>query len=134
MKRSMYACGTLFAAIGVTSIAASVASGGEGAVGTVPFGLMFLACAALFFWVGGWAALDTSPLAESDLPRLGRPAAATVLEVGDGGRLTLRVTPVNEPSFRAKAPLAPSRPAPRVGDALQVRFDPNKRKHLIVLG
>ncbi|MGI8579884.1 MAG: hypothetical protein ACR2K9_04985 [Solirubrobacteraceae bacterium] len=76
--------------------------------------------------------------------RLGRPAPATVLEVeepafateeaAEGIQVTLEVTPVNESTFRAKARIARSRPTPRVGDQLRVKFDPNKRKHLIVMG
>jgi hypothetical protein len=142
MKRSMYACGVLFAAIGAAAIAVGMASGG--ALGAILFGLMFAAVAALFFWVGSWGVNDTAPLEDAELQRLGRPAMATVLEVvvpqiatdaaAAGTQVTLEVTPVNESAFRAKARLTPSRAVPRVGEQVKVKFDPNKRKHLIVMG
>ncbi len=142
MRRSMYACGFLFAAIGLAAIASGVAAGGDGTAGMVVFGVGFLAGAALFFWIGNWPVSHNDALQDTDLKRLGRPARATVLDVeppalgapSAGTQVTLRVTPTNERAFVTSAHLASPRPAPRVGDELRVKFDPNKRKHLVVLG
>ena len=142
MNRAMAACCVLFAAIGLAAIAVGAASGSL--AGPLLFGLLFVAVGGLFGWVARWPVYARAPLPEEQLQRLGRPALATVLEVGDGQagpgepaahrRVILEVTPVNEGAFRASARIAPSRPAPRVGDRVRVRFDPNHRRRLIVTG
>ena len=132
MSRSMSACGVLFGAIGLAAIASDVSAAGGRDVGTVLFGASFLAGAALFFWIARWPVYDRGPLEETELLRLGRPATATVVAVGPGA-LTLQVSPANERPFRAQAP--PARGSvPAVGDEVRVRFDPGKRKHLVVTG
>ena len=145
MKRSMYACGALFAVLGATMIAGGAVTGG-GAVTLLALGVIFLPCAGLFLWVGSWGVMDTAPLPDDQLERFGRPAPATVLEVeapelsagGEGGaRLTLEVTPRNESSFRTRVTQPASRPTPPPpplpGEVVSVKFDPNKRKRLIVV-
>ena len=51
-----------------------------------------------------------------------------------GVQVTLRVEPLNESPFKATAHLAPATATPRVGGEVGVKFDPHKRKHLIVTG
>lgn len=102
------------------------------------FGAMFLAGGALFFWVAGWGVLDNRPLRDGDLRRYGRPAVATVLQVGAPGEdghaeVALRVQPRNESSFKATARLNLGSTVQPVGGEVRVKFDPNKRKHLIVV-
>ena len=139
MRRSMFACGALFAAIGLAAITTGVAAGGEATMGLSLFGVTFLAGAAVFVWVGSWGVHDTRPLQPEELRRYGRPARATVLEIhspvdATGVQLTLRVEPLNESPFKATAHLAPAIATPRVGGEVGVKFDPHKRKHLIVTG
>ena len=145
MRRSMYACGVLFALLGVGMMALALAlgAGSEGTTTLLPVGAIFLPCAALFFWVGSWGVMGNGPLADpAELNRFGRPASASVLEVespqlsaggGGGARVRLEVSPRNESSFKAWATLDADRPTPFPGETLSVKFDPNKRKSLIVV-
>ncbi len=144
MKRSMYACGALFVVLGAAMIVGGLSAGSAGGTTLLPVGAIFLPCAALFFWVGSWGVMGNGRLrSTADLQRFGRPSAATVLEVdvappsdgADGGaRLTLRVTPRNERPYTAQVSLPLNRVAPLPGDVVGVKFDPNKRKSLIVTG
>lgn len=139
MRRSMFACGALFAIIGLAAIATGAAAGDEATAGLMLFGAVFLAGAAVFVWVGSWGVHDTRPLQLEELRRYGRPAKATVLKVDSpldaaGVQVTLRVEPVNEKPFEATARLAPATASPAVGGRVGVKFDPQKRKHLIVTG
>lgn len=84
------------------------------------------------------------PRARSDeeLERYGRPAEATVLDVKDRGvsstgeqhaELRLLVEPANERPFTAQRRV--TLPAvPEIGEQVRVKFDPNRRRRVIVLG
>ena len=92
-------------------------------------------------WLGkGW----DRPLEDSsELYKYGRPANAEVLSVeesslgADGSRtakLTLRVSPVNESSFKSTRTVAlPGGAVPAVGSTVTVKFDPNSRKNFVLL-
>jgi hypothetical protein len=79
----------------------------------------------------------------SQLYRYGRPANAVVERVSeetlrpDGVRLaklTLRVSPVNESSFKTTRTLAlPKARVPAVGERMTVKFDPQSRKNVVLL-
>lgn len=64
---------------------------------------------------------------------VGAPSEAVGV-AGAQTEVVLKVTPVNESAFRAKARMASSALTPRVGDQVQVKFDPQKRRRLIVTG
>jgi|GEM_PF-3006367 len=144
MKRSMYASGVLFLLLAVAMIVAGTSARPDGAAPLVLVGLLFLPCAGAFFWVGSWGVLDNGQLRDrSQLERFGRPAPAVVLQSegpllgagGEGGaRVTIRVSPANESPFKAKVTLPADRATPAPGEPLHVKFDPNKRKSVIVVG
>ena len=73
-----------------------------------------------------------------ELIRHGRPANATVKRVDDvslesdgsrTARLTVHVTPLNETSYRTTQRVTlPHGRVPAVGEAVAIRFDPNRRR------
>jgi hypothetical protein len=84
------------------------------------------------------------PRSRSDqgLEDLGRPATATVLDVQDRGvtatgeqvaRLRLRVTPTNERPFTARSEVV-LEDLRAEGERVRVKFDPHRRRRLIVIG
>jgi hypothetical protein len=118
---------------------------GMAAAGLAPVGgilLVSLVVTGLFMvWLGaGW---DRPLEDESDLHRYGRPANAKVLAVEDarldgrGGRsarMKLHVAPVNESDYRVTRRLSlPGGRVPAVGETVTVKFDPQRRKSLVLL-
>src|SRR4051794_16297387 len=115
------------------------------AIGQAITGLILLLslCGSGVFMVwlaNGWG----TPLGSSDeLNKFGRPANATVLKVEDEqirpdnvrtAKLTLRVTPVNESPYKTTRVLAiPPGVKPAVDHELTVKFDPQKRKNVVLL-
>jgi hypothetical protein len=138
MRMTVYT-GWLMVVLGV------VIGGGAIAVGQPLFGtIMLLGLAgsgAFMAWLAdGW----DKPLDDaSQLYRYGRPANAVVERVSeetlrpDGVRLaklTLRVSPVNESSFKTTRTLAlPKARVPAVGERMTVKFDPQSRKNVVLL-
>jgi hypothetical protein len=138
MRMTVYT-GWLMVGLGV------VIGGGAIAVGQPLFGtIMLLSLAgsgAFMAWLAdGW----DKPLDDaSQLYRYGRPANAVVERVSeetlrpDGVRLaklTLRVSPVNESSFKTTRTLAlPKARVPAVGERMTVKFDPQSRKNVVLL-
>jgi hypothetical protein len=92
-------------------------------------------------WLGkGW----DKPLDDAaELYKYGRPANAEVLSVEDASlaadgtrtaKLTVKVSPVNESSFKSTRLVAlPGGTVPAVGTTLTVKFDPNSRKNFVLL-
>ncbi len=78
---------------------------------------------------------------DAELEQFGRPATATVIGVGHRGvsatgeqtaRLRLRVGPANERPFTAwREVTLPD--MPEVGSQVKVKFDPHRRRRLIVV-
>jgi hypothetical protein len=113
---------------------------GHAGFGTIM--LLSLAGSGVFMvWLAnGW---DT-PLEDSaELYKYGRPANAVVERVSDEtlrpdgvrlAKLTLRVSPVNESSFKTTRLLAlPKARVPAVGEKMTVKFDPQSRKNVVLL-
>lgn len=79
---------------------------------------------------------------DEELVKFGRPADATVIGVSDQGvtatgeqvaRLRLQVMPANERPFTARREVTlPDVPA--IGEQVRVKFNPHRRRRLIVLG
>src|SRR4051794_35981561 len=123
MRMTVYA-GWLMIVLGV------VIGVGAGVAGQIGFGAIMLASltgsGAFMVWLAdGW----DKPLESSDeLYKYGRPANATVMKVADEqlradgvrlAKLTLRVTPVNEPDYKTTRLLAlPKGRVPAVGEQL----------------
>ena len=138
MKMTVYA-GWLMVVVGVViGIGASVA----GQVGFGAITLVSLAGSGAFMvWLAdGW----DKPLENSDeLYKYGRPSNATVLKVANEqlspaglmvAKLTLHVTPVNEPDYKTTRVLAlPKARVPAVGERMTVKFDPQSRKNVVLL-
>jgi hypothetical protein len=138
MRMTVYA-GWLLVVLGVAI------GGGAVAAGYAGFGALMLASLAgsggFMVWLGrGW---DT-PLEDSaELYKYGRPANATVLTVADEqlkpdgtrlAKLSMRVTPVNEPAYKTTRVVAlPKGRVPLVGERLTVKFDPQSRKNVVLL-
>ena len=138
MRMTVYS-GWLMVIIGV------VIGGGAAVAGQAAFGAIMLVGLAgaggFMVWLaGGW----DKPLEDaSELYRYGRPANATIEKVEgetlrpDGVRLaklTLRVSPVNESSYRTTRTLAlPKARVPAVGERVTVKFDPQSRKNVVLL-
>ena len=92
-------------------------------------------------WLGsGW----DKPLDDSaELYKYGRPANAEVLSIEDSSlsadgtrtaKLSLKVSPVNESSFKSTRTVAlPGGAEPAVGSTVTVKFDPNSRKNFVLL-
>ena len=92
-------------------------------------------------WLGkGWdEPLDDS----SELYKYGRPANAEVVSVEDSSlspdgtrtaKLTVKVSPVNESSFKSTRTVAlPGGDVPVAGSTVTVKFDPNSRKNFVLL-
>jgi hypothetical protein len=124
---------------GIATGAAMVAVG-LGIIGVLT-GLAMVGSGVFMIWLAaGW----DKPIEDlSTLHKYGRPANAIVLEVseealdGAGGRtakLKLNVAPVNESDFIATRTLQlPGGRVPAVGETVTVKFDPQKRKNLILL-
>ena len=136
--RFSFHLGWVMAVAGV-SLLAGAASRGE-----LGFGLLMLTsltCTGLLLvWLcRGWG----RPLESADeLHRYGRPANATVKRVDDvsleadgtrTAKLTVHVTPRNETSYRATQRVAlPNGRVPSVGEAVTVKFDPNRRRRFVM--
>lgn len=138
----MWFSGILFVVIGIGALIGGFAMGGPGSSGLIIVGVVFLPCAALFFWIGNWGIMGKNKLKDgSQLGEFGRPAYAEVLEaepgVGEGGtrgRLKLNVTPANEGEYKTHVDVPSSMPMPTVGQTVSVKFDPHDRKHAILVG
>ena len=127
----MIALGVL---LGVGGIAAGQAvTGGILVVSLVGSGWFMI-------WLGkGW----DKPLDDAtELYKYGRPANAEVLSVegssltADGtqtAELTVKVSPVNESSFKSTRLVALPGQVPAVGSTVTVKFDPNSRKNFVLL-
>lgn len=138
MRMTVYS-GWLMVILGV------VIGGGAVVAGQAGFGAIMLVSlagsGAFMVWLaGGW----DKPLEDaSELYKYGRPANAVIEKVSeetlrpDGVRLaklTLRVTPVNESSFKTTRVLAlPKARVPAVGEKVTVKFDPQSRKNVVLL-
>jgi hypothetical protein len=138
MRMTVYS-GWLMVVLGV------VIGGGAVVAGQAGFGAIMLVSlagsGAFMVWLaGGW----DKPLEDaSELYKYGRPANAVIEKVAeetlrpDGVRtakLTLRVTPVNESSFKTTRVLAlPKARIPSVGEKVTVKFDPQSRKNVVLL-
>ena len=108
-------------------------------------GLLILAgalvLAGVFELVVGWF-LYPRTRKDAELVKYGRSATATVTGVSDRGvnavgeqvaRLSLYVEPVNERPFKTRREVTlPDMPA--IGEQIRVKFDPHRRRRLIVLG
>jgi hypothetical protein len=137
--RTLAPIGWLMIALGVILGVGGIAAG-QPVTGAIL--LVSLAGSGWFMiWLGkGWdKPLDDS----SELYKYGRPANAEVLAVeeptlaADGTRtakLTVKVSPVNESSFKSTRTVAlPGGNVPAVGSTLTVKFDPNSRKNFVLL-
>jgi threonine dehydrogenase-like Zn-dependent dehydrogenase len=138
MRMTVYS-GWLMVALGV------VIGGGAVVIGQAGFGAIMLVSlagsGAFMVWLSdGW----DKPLEDaSELYKYGRPANAVVEKVEeetlrpDGVRtakMTLKVSPVNESSFRTTRVLAlPKARVPAVGELMTVKFDPQSRKNVVLL-
>jgi hypothetical protein len=122
-----------------------VIGGGAVVAGQAGFGAIMLVSlagsGAFMVWLAdGW----DKPLDDaSELYKYGRPANAVIERVSDEtlrpdgvrlAKLTLRVTPVNESSFKTTRLLAlPKARVPAVGEKVTVKFDPQSRKNVVLL-
>jgi hypothetical protein len=138
MRMTVYS-GWLMVALGV------VVGGGAVITGYAGFGAIFLvsmaASGGFMVWLSnGW----DKPLEDaSELYKYGRPANAVVERIAeetlrpDGVRtakVTLRVSPVNESSFKTTRMLAlPKARVPAIGERVTVKFDPQSRKNVVLL-
>ena len=138
MRMTVYS-GWLMVVLGV------VIGGGAVVAGQAGFGAIMLVSlagsGAFMVWLAdGW----DKPLDDaSELYKYGRPANAVIEKVSeetlrpDGVRLaklTLRVSPVNESSFKTTRVLAlPKARVPAVGEKVTVKFDPQSRKNVVLL-
>jgi hypothetical protein len=138
MRMTVYS-GWLMVILGV------VIGGGAAAAGQAGFGAIMLVSlagsGAFMVWLAnGW----DKPLEDSaDLYKYGRPANAIVERVEDEtlrpdgvrlAKLTLRVSPVNESSYKTTRVLAlPKARVPAVGERMTVKFDPQSRKNVVLL-
>lgn len=132
--RFSFHLGWVMAVAGV-SLFAAAASRGE-----LEFGLLMLTSLAGPGLVLVWLCRDwCRPLeGAEELICHGRPANATVKRVdevsleSDGSRtarLTVHVTPLHETSYRATQRVTlPHGRVPAVGEAVAIRFDPNRRR------
>ena len=119
--------------------------GGAAVAGQPAFGAIMLVSlagsGAFMVWLaGGW----DKPLENSaELYKYGRPANAVIEKVADEqlrpdgvrtAKLTLKVSPVNESSFRTTRVLAlPKARVPAAGEAVTVKFDPQSRKNVVLM-
>ena len=137
--RTLAPIGWLMIALGLILGVGGIAAG-QAVTGAIL--LVSLAGSGWFMiWLGkGW----DKPLDDAaELYKYGRPANAEVLAVegaslaGDGTRtaeLTVKVSPVNESSFKSTRTVAlPGGEVPSVGSTLTVKFDPNSRKNFVLL-
>src|SRR3954447_19199396 len=133
MRMTVYA-GWLNVIVGVV-IGGGAAVAGRAACGAIMLVPLAGSGAFMIWLASGW----DKPLDDaSELYKYGRPANAVVEKVSeeqlrpDGVRLaklTLRVSPVNESSFRTTRLLAlPKARVPSVGEQMTVKFDPQSRK------
>ena len=137
--RTLAPIGWLMIVLGVVLGVGGIAAG-QAVTGAIL--LVSLAGSGWFMiWLGkGW----DKPLDDAaELYKYGRPANAEVLSVeesslaADGTRtakLTVKVSPVNESSFKTTRLVAlPGGQVPAVGSTLTVKFDPNSRKNFVLL-
>ena len=138
MKVTVYA-GWLMVILGVVIGFGAIALGQAG-FGTIML-LSLSGSGAFMVWLAdGW---DDTLEDASQIYKYGRPANAIVQSVSeetlraDGVRLaklTLRVSPVNESSFKTTRTLAlPRARVPAVGERVTVKFDPQSRKNVVLL-
>ncbi len=137
--RTLAPIGWLMIALGLILGVGGIAAG-QAVTGAIL--LVSLAGSGWFMiWLGkGW---DKPMDDATDLYEYGRPANAEVLAVdgssltADGVRtteLTVKVSPVNESSFKSKRTVAvPGGDVPAVGSTVTVKFDPNSRKNFVLL-
>jgi hypothetical protein len=138
MRLTVYS-GWLMVVLGV-AFGAGAAVAGHAGFGAIMLGSL-AGSGAFMVWLGaGW----DKPLEDSsELYRYGRPANATVDKVEDEtvrpdgvrlAKLTLRVAPVNESTYRTTRVLAlPNARVPAVGERVTVKFDPQSRKNVVLL-
>jgi hypothetical protein len=131
--------GWLMVVLGVVVGAGAIAVGHAG-FGTIML-LSLSGSGAFMVWLAnGW----DKPLDDAgELYKYGRPANAVVERVSDEtlrpdgvrlAKLTLRVSPVNESSYKTTRVLAlPKARVPAVGESLTLKFDPQSRKNVVLL-
>jgi len=137
--RTLPPIGWLMIVLGVVLGVGGIAAG-QAVTGAIL--LLFLVGSGWFMiWLGkGW----DKPLEDSsELYRYGRPANAEVVSVEDSSlsangtrtaEITVKVSPVNESSFKSTRTVAlPGGAEPVVGSTITVKFDPNSRKNFVVL-
>jgi hypothetical protein len=121
-------------------VGAGMVGAGLGIIGVLTGVSIFMSGVFMVWLASGW----DKPIEDlSTLNKYGRPANAVVLGVeeealdGAGGRsakLKLNVAPVNESDFIVTRTLPlPGGRVPSVGETVTVKFDPQKRKNLILL-
>jgi hypothetical protein len=115
------------------------------AAGQAVTGAILLISLAGSGWFMIWLAKGwDKPLDDSaELYKYGRPANAEVLSIEDSSlsadgtrtaKLSLKVSPVNESSFKSTRLVAlPGGVEPGVGATVTVKFDPNSRKNFVLL-
>ena len=128
--------------LGIAAIAAAalLELSDEAATGLQILGGVLILSGILEF-VLGWF-LYPRTRKDAELVKYGRSATASITGVSDRGvnavgeqvaRLSLHVEPVNERSFKARREVTlPDMPA--IGEQVRVKFDPHRRRRLIVLG
>ena len=128
--------------LGIAAIAAAVLLklSDEAATGLQILGGALI-LSGIFEFVLGWF-LYPGARKDADLVKYGRSATASVTGVSDQGvtavgeqiaRLSLYVEPANERPFKARRDVTlPDMPA--IGEQVRVKFDPHRRRRLIVLG
>jgi sporulation protein YlmC with PRC-barrel domain len=138
--RFSFHLGWVMAVAGV-SLLAGAASRGE-----LGFGLLMLMSLTGTGLLLVWLCRDWGRPLEGaeELIRHGRPANATVKRVDDvslerdgsrTARLTVHVTPPNETSYRTTQRVTlPHGRVPAVGEAVAIRFDPNRRRQFALPG
>jgi hypothetical protein len=138
MRMTVYS-GWLMVVLGI------VIGGGAVVAGQAGFGVIMLVSLAgsggFMVWLaGGW----DKPLEDaSELYKYGRPANAVVESISDEtlrpdgvrtAKVTLRVSPVNESSYKTTRVLAlPKARVPAIGERMTVKFDPQSRKNVVLL-
>jgi hypothetical protein len=139
--RTMAYTGWFMVVIGAVMAVGGVAVGGPALAGLLLGGLGCAGGGAFMVWLGaGW----DKPMESSDeLYKYGRPANAEVLSVepgapGAGGtrtaKLELKVSPVNESSFKTTRTVAiPASLQLAAGQTVTVKFDPQSRKNFVLM-
>jgi hypothetical protein len=133
------ATGWLLVVLGLASLAGSVAAG-EPALGALLFATTSPTGFFLAWLAAGW---DKPMQDDAQIHRFGRPADAVVLSASaprmepDGtwtAEVAFAVSPRNERRFTARRRVAlPGGRAPAAGEAVTVKFDPNRRRDVVLL-